>query len=136
MRRQRGREFATSVACATVGFILFYRFPGYDRLLGAEVNFALHSALVPVALGLALRPRWISRPVVFVLMSVALGCSVAMGVRLFFEAADPPVIVFPLVGSLVDDSLLDERLWLLANGIISFVLAYGFYRVVVHHLRR
>jgi hypothetical protein len=136
MRRHRGREFAVSAACATVAFILFSKVPGYDRLIGAEENFALHSALIPVAVALALRPRWIARPVVFVLMSVALGCSVAIGVRLFFEAIDPPVIVFPLIGSLVADSLLDERVWLVTNGIISLVLALGFYRVIHHYLRR
>lgn len=54
-------------------------------------------------------------------VGVALGgAAIGMGVHLLSNTLNPKAVIFPLIGSLVDGTMVDDTLWLLANSIWCF----------------
>ena len=53
-----------------------------------------------------------------------LGCAaVGMGVHLLIDVFQPKTVIFPFIGSLVNGTLVDDRLWLLGNSLWCFKMA-------------
>lgn len=52
------------------------------------------------------------------------GAAVGVGVHLLTDSFDPKAIIFPFFGSLVDGTLVDDRIWLLANSVWAFKIAH------------
>ncbi len=50
--------------------------------------------------------------------------SIGVGLHLLSDAIHPKSVVFPLTGSLVNGTYLDDTLWLLANSIWAFHIGY------------
>ena len=108
---------------ALMGFVAFvtFRFPDLDiKLLGIgrHRNFLFHSAIFPsVALWLVYRikPKELVR---FVLLGIVAGFSVGVGVHLFTDIFQSAPIKFPFIGSLVNGTSVDDRLWIGINMII------------------
>ena len=130
MRRNRLIPLVAFASCAGVACFLFYRFPDYDiRILGAGYQryFAFRSAAVPLLFLIFLHGKRSLTELSFILMSVALGAGLAFGFHLLIDSFEYEDVIFPLVGSLIDGTFVDDRLWLIGNSVVSFVSAYVFY---------
>lgn len=118
---QRAR-WTLALLGTAAGVLLFRGFPDRDiALLGIQYHryFAFHSALVPLALYWLLvrirRPLWL----LSLFAGVVAGAGLAFGVHLLVDVFQPKSVVFPLVGTPVRDTLLDDRLWFLVNALAS-----------------
>ncbi len=110
---------------AGIGMLVLRDFPDRDiAVLGPGYHryFAFHSALVPLLLCWAARGRWRPRWLASLAAGVAAGGAAAFTVHLFLDAFQSHPVKFPFVGSLIDGTSLDDRLWLLANAVASLAL--------------
>jgi hypothetical protein len=116
---------------AGIGIALFFRFPDLDITLlgiGAHRNFLFHSFALVAALFLAVRKLDARKGVNFLLKGVVAGCGIGIGLHLFADVFQSHPVKFPFVGSLVDGTSVDDRLWLGANSIGSLLISVGIYR--------
>jgi hypothetical protein len=116
---------------AGIGIALFFRFPDLDIPLlgiGAHRNFLFHSVALVAALFLAVRKLDARRGVNVFVMSVVAGCGIGIGLHLFADMFQSHPVKFPFVGSLVDGTSVDDRLWLGLNSIGSLLLSVGIFR--------
>lgn len=117
-----------TAAGAAAGLLLFLRFPDADIAvlgIGAHRNFLFHSAAVPVLLAAAAgrAARKASRLPAAALRGLAVGCGAAVAFHLAADAFQSKDVRFPFVGSLVDGTSLDDRLWLAGNALGSLAAA-------------
>ncbi len=113
-----------------IGIALFFRFPDLDITLlgiGAHRNFLFHSFALVAALFLAVRKLDARRGVIVLLKSVVAGCGIGIGLHLFADVFQSHPVKFPFVGSLVDGTSVDDRLWLGTNSIGSLLLSVGIF---------
>lgn len=62
------------------------------------------------------------------ILGVALGgVAFGVGVHLLLDTLDPKAVIFPFFGSLVDATLVDDRVWLLANALWCFQMSKDFF---------
>ena len=130
MNRQRLLPIIAFATSAVVSAVLFYRFPDYDISLlgiGNHRYFAFHSAAIPVLFLVFLHSRRPLTALTWILMSVACGAGSALGVHLLIDAFQKKAVIFPIIGSLVDGTFVDDRLWLLANSLVCLVSSYIFW---------
>jgi hypothetical protein len=116
---------AAALVGAAIGIVVFRAFPDRDiALLGLHNHryFAFHSALVPLLLFRAARGPWRPRWLASLAAGVAAGAAAAFAIHLFLDSFQSKNVVFPFVGSLIDRTSLDDRLWLLANAVASLAL--------------
>jgi hypothetical protein len=116
---------------AGIGIALFFRFPDLDITLlgiGAHRNFLFHSFALVAALFLAVRKLDARKGVNLFLKGVVAGCGIGIGLHLFADVFQSHPVKFPFVGSLVDGTSVDDRLWLGANSIGSLLLSVGIFR--------
>ncbi|MGI6037613.1 MAG: hypothetical protein ACOYD6_05235 [Limnochordia bacterium] len=63
---------------------------------------------------------------------MALGAyAVGVGVHLAIDVFQPKAVIFPFFGSLVDGTLIDDRLWLLGNSLWAFQIANDVFSIVM-----
>lgn len=118
-------------------FIFFERFPDLDIALfgiGAHRNFLFHSGAI-VAVFHVMRDKARGAPVgttgrrglVLVSDLLLLTAGAGVGVHLIVDATiqSGKAVLFPLIGSLVNGTRVDDRLWLAANGLFALALARG-----------
>lgn len=126
---------AGAVVPALAGFLPGLDFPDLDIPtlgIGHHRFFAFHSALAPLLLQKAYHryiapvdetPGLASRA-----LGVALGAFAAgVGVHLLIDGVFQPgkAVLFPVLGSLVEGTRVDDRLWLIGNSLWCFRIAHN-----------
>ena len=116
---------------ATIFAILTFRFPDLDiRLLGIGKHryFLFHSAIVPlIALWVARKLRHISI-VGYLTAAFAIGFLAGVGIHLLTDVFQFKAVMFPFIGSLVDGTSIDDRLWEGGNALLCFGSAWKTWR--------
>ncbi len=108
--------------------IVTFRFPDLDiRLLGIgrHRNFLFHSAIVPLLALLVSRPLRPIGAVGFVMSVLTAGFLAGVGTHLVTDLFQTTAVKFPFIGSLVDGTSVDDRLWEGANAIVCFAAAWS-----------
>ena len=101
-------------------------FPDLDiRLLGIGRHrfFLFHSAIIPLLLLAGLTPARGKRTIELAVAAAAAAFALGVGFHLFIDTFQSKAIIFPFIGSLVDGTSLDDRLWSLANALVCGGLA-------------
>lgn len=120
------------------------RFPDLDIAhlgIGAHRYFLYHSGIgvwVLKKLHQAAR-AYVGEPsgslgdlVVRKMMGVALGAGAfGVGVHLLVDTFQPKAVIFHGIGSLVNGTLVDDRVWLLANALWCFQMSHEFFVLAV-----
>jgi len=99
--------------------------------IGAHRSPIFHSAAIPLAAACGM--RWLRRKIHARNPSLArwvggIGDTVvglgamAVGAHLLIDVFQPKAVLFPLIGSLVGGTLVDDGLWLGANGLASIAI--------------
>ena len=124
---KRGIALVFLLAEATIFAVLTFRFPDLDiRLLGIgkHRNFIFHSAIVPlIALWASMKLRHISI-IGYLTAFFAIGFLVGVGMHLVTDVFQYKAVMFPFIGSLIDDTSIDDRLWEGGNALICFGSAW------------
>ena len=124
------RAFFSLAACMA-GFALFIRFPDLDiKILGIGYHryFLFHSAILPVIGFFFLQKVKSSSSLKSVLTGFFCGMSLSIGFHLALDVFQTAAVKFPLIGSLVDGTSVDDRLWEGTNALVSISLGYYFAR--------
>lgn len=122
-----------AIVGAAIGFALFIRFPDLDiRLLGigAHRNFLFHSLLLVAILFLLVRGLDARKGLAVFVMSIVAGCGLGVGAHLFADVFQSHPVKFPFVGSLVDGTSIDDRLWLGLNALGSALFSFAIFKKV------
>jgi hypothetical protein len=121
-----------TVAVSLAGVVIFFRFPDLDiPIVGIGMHrfFLFHSAIIPLVfffVVIIFRAELLK----VILYSVCGSFCAAVGIHLFTDLFQPTAIKFPLIGSLVDGTSLDDRLWELGNLLLCLLLAFVLYKQV------
>ncbi len=124
---KRGVAAISLIAGVAIFAAVTFRFPDLDiKLLGIGKHryFLFHSAIVPLLV------LWISRSlqqiaiVGFILTIFIGGFLAGVGVHLVTDVFQTAPVKFPFVGSLIDGTSIDDRLWEGINAIVCFVTAW------------
>jgi uncharacterized protein YegP (UPF0339 family) len=114
-------------------------FPDLDiRFLGIGMHrfFLFHSAIVPIALTLIVKPMAKKNAARNSLLSAFCGAFfLGIGFHLFLDGFQSKAVIFPFIGSLVAGTSLDDRLWLFCNSAICIFAAFISYRKVLAFAR-
>lgn len=142
VRRQAAQWRSLGVAAGKLGVLLpigyfaaaaGYQFPDLDIVhlgIGSHRYVLYHSGLAvwllrkvhQAALAYVGSARGgLADLVVRKMVGVALGAGAfGVGVHLLVDAFDPKAVIFPFFGSLLDGTLVEDRVWLLANAVWCF----------------
>ncbi len=127
-------QAAVMVPAGLWSFSSFMGFPDLDIStlgIGNHRFFVFHSAAAPWLLGKLYEARLartagstkITDKVVDRLLGVmAASGAWAVGVHLALDVVQPKSVVFPVFGSLLDGTLVDDEIWLLGNALYCFHL--------------
>jgi len=70
-----------------------------------------------------------------VLMKVAGGllgaAAIGVGIHLVIDVFQPRAVIFPVIGSLLDGTLVDDNIWLLGNALWCFRIAHDVFALVL-----
>jgi hypothetical protein len=111
-------------------------FPDLDiSLLGIGNHrfFLFHSAIGLVILRRFYRDcvlkqqnpdRWAARAKRKVAGAMLGGLALGVGIHLAIDVFQPKAVVFPFIGSLIDGTLVDDNIWLIANSVWAFRIAH------------
>jgi hypothetical protein len=121
------------ISITIIGLILFFRFPDLDiSILGIGLHryFLFHSAIFPIIVfiitGFFKKPQFI----LIILKSFCGAFSTAIGVHLFTDIWQNTAVYFPFIGTLVKGTSIDDRIWIIVNMIVCFVLAFLSYLII------
>ena len=106
--------------------ILTFPFPDLDiKLLGIGRHryFLFHSAILPLAAVRIFRPLNRSGVLRFLLLVLLMGFLTGVGVHLVTDIFQYKAVIFPFIGSLVDGTSADDRIWTAVNAILCFASA-------------
>jgi hypothetical protein len=135
MQKRKPLFWILFIAGITIIAISTFRFPDLDiRFLGIgkHRHFLFHSAIVPLITLRVLKPiRRISFLNVIV-TAAAIGFLVGIGVHLFTDVFQTKSVYFPFIGSLIDGTSIDDRLWEGGNSLICFGSAWKAGRQTIH----
>jgi len=127
MITKRGFTLLFLLAGTAIFAILTFRFPDLDiRLLGIGKHryFLFHSAIVPlIALWASAKLRNISI-IGYLTRLFAIGFLAGVGVHLLTDVLQFKAVMFPFVGSLIDGTSIDDRLWEGGNALVCFGSAW------------
>jgi hypothetical protein len=104
-----------------------FRFPDLGiRFLGIGKHryFLFHSAIVPLVLLRILRPLRRISIVGFLVTVATIGFLVGVGVHLVTDVFQTTRVMFPFIGSLIDGTSIDDRLWEGGNALLCFGSAW------------
>ena len=121
------------VLIAAVGVtagVFSYQIPELDVVLLGEQGrgfFLFYSAVVPVVL--LMINSWLEESGLITRLLAAgacMGVGVSLAIRLATEVFKPaPFIVFPFFGVLIEQTVADERAWLVANALVAALVAFA-----------
>ncbi len=112
------------------GAFLFYKFPDLDISilgLGAHRNFLFHSFFIVLVVFLLSLINKKQSLVSLLINSAVFDVGIGIGFHLFQDGFQSHPVKFPFIGSLVDGTSLDDRIWLFSNSILSFAFSIGIY---------
>ena len=115
------------LAGAAIFAFLTFRFPDLDiRLLGIGKHryFLFHSAIVPLAALWVARKFGKIRIVGYLTAIFAIGFLAGVGIHLVTDVFQTAPVKFPFIGSLVDGTSIDDRLWEGGHALICFGAAW------------
>lgn len=101
--------------------VALFKFPDLDIPLlgiGNHRYFLFHSAILPALAWSALRKRG------WVLLALAGGFALGVGAHLVTDVFQTKSVVFPIVGTLVRNSSVDDRLWEGGNAVLCAILGW------------
>ena len=133
-----GRKILAIVG-SVIGIGLFFKFPDLDITLlglGAHRYFLFHSCCLVAVLFYAGGKAGPRVPLAIFFRSLVAGCGIGIGIHLFADAFQAHPVKFPFLGSLVDGTSLDDRLWLGLNARASFLLGFRTYQKMKQALPR
>ncbi len=119
--------WALFIAGITVFAVITFRFPDLDiRLLGIgkHRHFLFHSAIVPLAVLRIFRPLRRMSFIGTIVIVAAVGFAVGVGIHLFTDVFQTKSVMFPFIGSLIDGTSVDDRLWEGGNALVCFGSAW------------
>lgn len=118
--------------CGTVAIVSgfwAYKIPELDVAIlgeGGKGFFVFYSAALPILL-LFIR-FWSDESSLatrLTTLGTTLGAGIGLGIRLSIEAfSSSPFLIFPIFGTLIENTSADERGWLIANALFSIVAAF------------
>ena len=118
-----------------IGFILSLNFPDLDiRIFGIGMHrfFLFHSAIIPLLLFILAKLIFKLKDYLEVMIIAFCGSfSLGIGIHLFFDVFQSKAIMFPFIGSLIDDTSLDDRIWLIVNILICLLFSFILYKRIV-----
>ena len=121
-------RLALVVIVAVIGGLFAYRIPDLDvTLLGERGRgfFLFYSAALPVLL--LFINSWLEESGLLSRLfatGAAVGVGLGLAIRLASEVFSPePYLTFPFFGVLLEDTIADERAWLVANAVVSGLVA-------------
>lgn len=127
------------IVISITGLIVFFNFPDLDiKMVGIGWHrfFLFHSAIIPYVLFLIAVKIAQSDLLKVILYSLCGSFCIAVGAHLFTDIFQSADIYFPVIGSLVKGISLDDRLWILVNLIVCFILGFILYkrllRIITH----
>ncbi|NLC12285.1 MAG: hypothetical protein GX767_08560 [Firmicutes bacterium] len=136
-------KFAVLVPAGLFGLTQGFNYPDLDiRILGIGKHryFLFHSAIGLYVLQHFYR-QWLekqsnsqswSNRVLQKLSGVLLGAgAIGVGVHLLTDVFQPKSVVFPFFGSLINGTLVDDNIWLLANSLWAFKIARNIFALTV-----
>jgi len=97
-------------------FFLFHSAIGVYALKKAYDYYLLHSSS-------AKKDDTVSKVIKKVAGTALSGFAAGVGIHLLTDVFQPKSIVFPFIGSLIDGTLIDDNIWLLANSLYCFKIA-------------
>ena len=59
------------------------------------------------------------------------GYAAGVGIHLALDAVSPKAVIFPVIGSLIDGTLIDDDIWLAANSAWAFSISYKVFKDVL-----
>ena len=124
---KRGVNVISLIIGVAIFAAVTFRFPDLDiKLLGIGKHryFLFHSAIVPLLLWRFSRSLQQIAVIGFILTIFIGGFLVGVGVHLVTDVFQTAPVKFPFIGSLVDGTSIDDRLWEGINAIICFVTAW------------
>ena len=114
------------------GLSVSLKFPDLDiKILGIGMHrfFLFHSAFFPLVFymtaRLILKPTGIPG---LILSGFCAAFAAGTGIHLLTDVFQSKAVIFPFIGSLVDGTSLDDRLWLLGNALACLVFSFILYR--------
>ena len=120
-----------SVITLLIGAIIFailtFRFPDLDiRLLGIGKHryFLFHSAIVPLGALWAARKLQNISILGYLTTAFAIGFLAGVGIHLLTDVFQYKAVMFPFIGSLIDGTSIDDRLWEGGNALVCFSAAW------------
>lgn len=141
-----GCSFAKASVLVPVGLWGFnegFTAPDLDiRLLGIGNHrfFLFHSAIGLVILRQLYRrwlttnerpDAWTSRVQKKVAGALLGSYAVGVGIHLAIDALQPKAVIFPFFGSLIDGTLVDDNIWLLANSAWAFRISHDIFVIAL-----
>ena len=133
---KRGISIFVLVAGAAVIAALTFRFPDIDiKLLGIGKHryFLFHSAIVPLLALFVSRPLRRIAAVGFVTSVLVAGFLAGVGVHLATDIFQTKAVMFPFIGSLVDGTSVDDRVWTAAKAALCFGAGWRVGRRQIEH---
>ena len=106
--------------------ILTFPFPDIDiKLLGIGRHryFLFHSAILPLTAARIFRPLSRSGALRLLLLVLLMGFLTGVGIHLVTDIFQYKAVIFPFIGSLVDGTSADDRIWTAVNAILCFASA-------------
>lgn len=120
------------VIFSITGFALSINFPDLDISIfgiGMHRFFLFHSAIIPLLLLVILKIIVKPEDTVEMIVTGFLGSfSLGIGIHLFFDLFQAKAVMFPFIGSLVDGTSLDDRIWLIVNILVCLLISGLLYR--------
>lgn len=123
-----------SIILSISGFIVFFNFPDLDITIfgiGWHRFFLFHSCIIPYLLFLTVARIARSDVLSIILYSLCGSFCFAVGIHLFTDLFQSAKIYFPIIGSLLKGTSLDDRLWILVNLILCFIIGSMLYVRIV-----
>ena len=115
------------------GVAVFFKFPDLDISLlgiGKHRHFLFHSAFFPAAVYFLIRSILKRTIFITILMAISMAFAFAIGIHLVTDLFRFKTIYFPIIGNLVYDSSLDDKIWIGANVIGCMHVSFLSYRKI------
>ena len=121
-----------------LGFLLSLNFPDLDiSILGIGMHrfFLFHSAIIPLFFYIAIKLLFKPKRNIEILITTFCGSfTFGVGIHLFLDIFQSKAIIFPFIGSLINGTSTDDRIWLTVNVLICFIFSILLYKKIIKSL--
>jgi len=120
------------VIFSIIGLVLSINFPDRDISIfgiGLHRFFLFHSAIIPLLILIISKIIFkLGDTIEMVVIGFLGSFSFGIGVHLFTDVFQTKAIMFPFIGSLVDGTSLDDRIWLIVNISVCLLITVLLYK--------